>query len=370
MRILYVGMKYDYGKPEQGYSFEHYNFYDSLINMGHDIIYFDFMTLMQQHGKEWMNNKLLEVVKNEKPDLMFTVLFTEELDKKVVREISDNSDTVTFNWFCDDHWRFDNYSQYWAPCFNWVSTTAKSALPKYESKGYDHVIKSQWGCNPFLYRKMDLALKYDMTFIGQPHGNRREIINVIKNSGIDVRTWGNGWGTGRISQDEMIWIFNQSRINLNLSNASISGNNRTSTSLIHRILSPILHHADSNRSGKKQEQKSNLQTNDQIKGRNFEVPGCGGFLLTGHADNLEDYYETDKEIVCFDTNEELIEKSRYYLEHEQERTKIAQAGYDRTIHEHTYVHRFNEIFKRMSLPYKTVDIENLTAIPGSLMEIN
>ena len=128
MRILYVAMKYDYGKPEQGYSFEHYNFYHSLLHMGHDIIYFDFMTLMQEHGKEWMNSRLLEIVEAEKPDLMFTVLFTDELDKAIVRMISENTETNTLNWFCDDHWRFDNFSRYWAPCFNWSVTTAKSAV--------------------------------------------------------------------------------------------------------------------------------------------------------------------------------------------------------------------------------------------------
>ena len=66
MRILYVAMKYDYGKPEQGYSFEHYNFYDSLHHMGHKIIYFDFMTLMQKHGRKRMNDLLLETVMKEK----------------------------------------------------------------------------------------------------------------------------------------------------------------------------------------------------------------------------------------------------------------------------------------------------------------
>jgi spore maturation protein CgeB len=69
MLILYAGMKYDYGKREQGYSYEHYNFYDSLRNMGHDILYFDFMTLMQDHSKEWMNRRLREIAKTEKPQL-------------------------------------------------------------------------------------------------------------------------------------------------------------------------------------------------------------------------------------------------------------------------------------------------------------
>jgi spore maturation protein CgeB len=89
---------------------------------------------------------------------------------------------------------------------------------------------------------------------------------------------------------------------------------------------------------------------DQIKGRNFEVPGCGGFLLTGMAENLGQYYEIGKEVACFDDRHDLIDKVRYYLEHEDEREAIAQAGYERTLREHTYARRFSEIFGHIGAP--------------------
>ncbi|HRI39135.1 MAG TPA: hypothetical protein PLO50_11300, partial [Nitrospira sp.] len=216
MRILYVAMKYDYGRRNQGPSFEHYNFYDCLLQMGHDIVYFDFMTLMQEHGRSWMNNRLMEVAKLEKPDLMFTVLFTDEFDASILRNITEDVGVMSVNWFCDDHWRFERYSRLWAPCFRWVVTTAESAFPKYAQMGYHNVIKSQWACNTFLYQRLNLPLEYDVTFIGQPYGQRRQMIEKLINAGINVRTWGQGWNEGRASQDEMIKIFNTSRINLNL----------------------------------------------------------------------------------------------------------------------------------------------------------
>lgn len=37
MRILYVALKFDYNRAEQGLSFEHYNFFDTLQNLGHEI---------------------------------------------------------------------------------------------------------------------------------------------------------------------------------------------------------------------------------------------------------------------------------------------------------------------------------------------
>lgn len=326
MVILYVACKYDYGKPAQGYSFEHYNFHSALEHCGHDLIYFDFGTLINELGREAMNQRLLEIAKSKKPQFLFCVLTEDELDKGVVREISENTDTVTLNWFCDDHWRFDNYSRFWAPCFNWVVTTAKSALPKYKHLEYKNVIKGQWGCNHWLYRKYDLPFDYDVTFVGQPHGNRREVIQALRDAGINVRVWGNGWESGRLSQEEMIRVFNQSRINLNLSNASVWRRRHRFTIW-----------------------KNWSRPRDQIKGRNFEVPGCGGFLLTGQAENLNDYYTDGKEIVTFQDTHDLIEKIRYYLAHEDERVAVAQAGYERTLREHTYEKRFKEMFARIGV---------------------
>jgi spore maturation protein CgeB len=87
----------------------------------------------------------------------------------------------------------------------------------------------------------------------------------------------------------------------------------------------------------------------QIKGRNFEVPGCGGFLLTNYIKGIEEYFSPDKDIVCYNSENELIEKIRYYLQNENLRQEIASNGLKTTLAKHTYVHRFNEIFQRIGL---------------------
>ncbi len=51
-RLLYVALKYDYGIRERGLSFEHHTFYDALVNMGHDVLYFDIGELHQKYGFE------------------------------------------------------------------------------------------------------------------------------------------------------------------------------------------------------------------------------------------------------------------------------------------------------------------------------
>jgi spore maturation protein CgeB len=237
-------------------------------------------------------------------------------------------------------------------------------MPKYAAMGYSNVIKTQWACNHFSYRKLSLPLEYDVSFVGQPHGSRKAVIEGLVERGIKVNTFGLGWESGRVTQDDMIRIFNQSRINLNLSNASVMGNQpaglvRRTADRVAPLIMKIPFTKTLRQTGNRLLQSMETPTpaapsaaatkNEQIKGRNFEVPGCGGFVLTGSADNLEDYYVPGKEIACFNYND-LADKIRYYLSHEEERADVADAGYRRTMREHTYVHRFQEIFERMRLP--------------------
>jgi spore maturation protein CgeB len=211
MKILYVAMKYDYGDESRGLSFEHVTFYDSLVNMGHQLIYFDFMTILHEQGREEMNHRLWEAVVRERPQLLVSVLFRDELDQDTIKRISAQTDTTTLNWFCDDHWRFEEFSSRWAPMFNWVTTTASSALPKYKALGYQHVIKTQWACNHFTYKPVAGPLRYDVTFAGQVYGNRRRVISRLKEAGVEAHAWGFGWENGRLSQEQMISLFSQSK---------------------------------------------------------------------------------------------------------------------------------------------------------------
>lgn len=319
MRILYCGMKFDYGNPGRGLSFEHKTFYECLVRMGHEVIYFDFMQLSTELGRGTMNRRLLEVVRSEQPDLLFAILFSEELDKNAVRTITTETGTTTFNWFCDDHWRFEQYSRHWAPCFTWVSTTDSAAVEKYRRAGYANAIKTQWACNHFSYYPVPTGRAWDVSFVGQPHGTRRRIIGALRRAGIDVYCRGFGWPEGRVSHEEMLEIFSGSRVNLNLSNSSWDWR----------------HPFERRR--------------DQIKGRNFEIPGCGGFLLTQYADNLEEYYSAGGDLGVFRSTEELVERTRYYLRNEEERAALARSGYARTMREHTYDQRLRHIFRVMGL---------------------
>ena len=79
--------------------------------------------------------------------------------------------------------------------------------------------------------------------------------------------------------------------------------------------------------------------------RLFDVCGCGGFLLTNYQEELPELYEPGLEVETFSSAEELLDKTGWYLEHEEERAAIARAGYERTKAGHTYEKRITEMVR-------------------------
>lgn len=77
--------------------------------------------------------------------------------------------------------------------------------------------------------------------------------------------------------------------------------------------------------------------------RLYEATGCGALLVTDHKDNLAELFEPDKEIITFRNPQEAVEKVRYYIEHPIEAAAIASAGQARTLREHTYGRRMEEL---------------------------
>lgn len=79
--------------------------------------------------------------------------------------------------------------------------------------------------------------------------------------------------------------------------------------------------------------------------RLFEVTGMGTLLITDAKDNLAELFIPNKEIVVYHDEQELLEKVQFYLAHDSARAEIALAGQKRTLKEHTYKARMQELDK-------------------------
>jgi spore maturation protein CgeB len=77
--------------------------------------------------------------------------------------------------------------------------------------------------------------------------------------------------------------------------------------------------------------------------RLYEATGVGTLLITDWKKNLHEMFEPGKEVIAYRSPEECAELIQYYLEHDQEREAIAHAGQQRTLSEHTYSQRMQEL---------------------------
>ena len=78
VRVLFVGLHYDYGDPRRGNSFEYLNFYESLLHLPDvEATMFAFDEVLRRVGRARMNQQLLETAQAFQPDLIFFILFTD-----------------------------------------------------------------------------------------------------------------------------------------------------------------------------------------------------------------------------------------------------------------------------------------------------
>ena len=77
--------------------------------------------------------------------------------------------------------------------------------------------------------------------------------------------------------------------------------------------------------------------------RAMDIMGSGGFLLTNYQQDMLRHFEPGKHFVQYTSIEEALELSAYYLEHEQERSRIASAALAEIEKHHTYKVRLKEI---------------------------
>ena len=155
------------------------------------------------------------------------------------------------------------------------------------------------------------------------------------------------WDNNRIEQDDLVNLFNNSAVNLNFSESSFTFDLRSMIKIFFSKNS--LNKIKINSILKIKKNILNIKNlkRKQIKARVFERVGSGGFLLTEYAENLEDYFDLEKEICTFQSDQELKDKLKFYKYRSKERNEILEKGYNRAINDHTYEKRFNLIFSKV-----------------------
>ena len=155
------------------------------------------------------------------------------------------------------------------------------------------------GCDPSAHRMVetpDIFFQSDVAFIGRPNTPERVECMREVSKRFDLKLWGSGWekhGLSAVTQD--IYASEYRKI---CAGAKI---------ILGWNIDPTVDLYFSNRT--------------------WYTLGCGGFLLTLYSPSLEELLGRGRELDWFETPEQCYRKIEYYLQHGEERKKIAQAGY-------------------------------------------
>lgn len=317
MKILCVLGEHNYGDPSRGKCYEYVNFLPALRHLDHQVVFFESFDRNSYRDFADLNRKFLEKVQAEKPDIILCVLLGYEIWLETLELVRKGCNAVIINWSTDDSWKYEQFSRFVAPAFDIYATTYPEAIAKSKRDGHANFVLTQWAASteslaePLPAREC----RYPVSFVGSCYGNRRQWISALEEQGIEVACFGHGWKNGAVPAEEIPKIMRESVISLNFGDSGI----------VMRGLVPV--------------------RSRQIKARVFEVPGAGGFLLTAKAANLDSFYHIGEEIAVYQGVADLADKITYFLEHTQERDRIAMAGYIRTRNEHTYDDRFRHLFE-------------------------
>lgn len=80
--------------------------------------------------------------------------------------------------------------------------------------------------------------------------------------------------------------------------------------------------------------------------KTFEIPACGGFMLSNRSAEQEEFFRAGLEAAYFDTREEMLDKVAYYTHHSSERERIRLAGLN-AVKPHTYEARARTLLSQL-----------------------
>jgi hypothetical protein len=161
--------------------------------------------------------------------------------------------------------------------------------------------------DPERYHPVRCAKDLDVVFVGARYGVRGKIIQLLQRY-FRVAAFGHGWPAGPVSFEESVRLFSRAHVVLGIGGVG-----------------PTLA----------------VQT---LKGRDFEVPMCGAAYLTSANSELADHFCIGREIVCYSSAEDCIERLAALISDPEGCEAIGLAARQRCIQEHTWEHRVISLF--------------------------
>lgn len=275
MKILFVGVFDLYGKSTNNSQII------SLKTLGHKVTGYNYRKKAKSIGTAARDLDLIGVLQNRSFDL---VLFSKcnQISSKVFTEAKKKSKTCL--WFMDPLSSYNSEMREKTDLVDYFCCDKKNVLIEaiklncnafHIHEGFDHRVD----------KPIDTKKEYEVSFIGNLYGMRRELIaGITKN----VTVIDNAYG------QRHPWVVSKTKINLNFC------------------------------------------TDEGASDRVYKILAAGGFLLTNDWHGRQEVFQNHRDLVIYTDLGDLNEKIEFYLENDKERALIAKSGNQR-------VQRFNRL---------------------------
>lgn len=354
----------------------------SLEAMGHELVTFTFPGWpderdpgWQQRGKPRTNERLLAAFDQARTrglDLFFGYLYSSVAYPETIDRIR-ASGVPTVNFTCNNVHQFDLVAEI-APRFDVSIVPERAAFEDFVRVGA-RPARIQLAANPEVYRPYPEPRVYDVTFVGQRYADRADFLHHLHANGVGVRAWGAGWQARKrrdlatakaalaLVEDErldgVLRILRRRRSGAATGAPNPDQSDPTLEAGVASFGGPRLLQADLIRAYSQSRLTLGFATaGDSHRGprrlthlrlREFEAPMSGALYLTEHQEELAEYFTPGTEVLTYVGRDDLLETARYYLAHPEQAERVRRAGRHRALREHTWQHRFRELFELLGL---------------------
>lgn len=368
MKVLYFYP--EYSTPM--FSWQRIHIFDELEKHGVSIEAFNPLSFS---SVEEANAIFIKKLQSNKYDLLLSSVCYEGM---IFPEVLSAAHSIGLPSLCI---RWDNltvpyYDEKQAKDFDLVWLTAHETENLY-SKWGARFITQPYAANPFAFKYLQKEINRKVCFIGTPYGSRSLMINQLTSNQVPVVAF---YGGGKKSSEmvdvkyDMVTpsqkkiLFDRLRYKEGrkimwgmLANKFFKGQPIKENECLERrsAVQPIelsdyySEYALSLASTSTNHTDSLKRPLPIINLRNFEIPMSGGVEICKYNSELAGYFEEGKEILFYKSNDELVDKARYYTMKAKDNELIAlkHAARKRAEADHTWWKRFSVVFDTIGLRY-------------------
>lgn len=289
----------------------------AFVDIGFEYVGFNWQPYRFEHGTEKLRQHVLDLSKNEKPELIFAHIQNKEIfDIETWKQLSKLGFVINYTfdvrYASEMDWMYEVASLVGYSFFG-----CQEDVRNCEIRGIKNVSSIHSSCDMELFKPSGKTGLYafDVVFCGNRYDNtnlnfplaedRQTMIEILTQQyGSRFMPYGLGQKGGLLRPESEVNVYNYSKIAVNQNNFYLHG-----------------------------------YTSDRL----WRIMASGAFCLTAYFPGIEDVFKKGVHLDWFENYDEMIEKIETYLADDKERLAIAKCGCNYVGENHTWKNRISEI---------------------------